>query len=76
MPPRQAPAPINICGLKRYAVEHAGVVSAPACAPSTGKRIAVIGGGPGGLSAAYFLSLMGHQVVVYDRLEKLGGMLR
>ena len=69
-------APINICGLKRYAVEHAGVVSAPACAPSTGKRIAVIGGGPGGLSAAYFLSLMGHQVVVYDRLEKLGGMLR
>lgn len=69
-------APINICGLKRYAVEHAGVVPAPACAPSTGKRIAVIGGGPGGLSAAYFLSLMGHQVVVYDRLEKLGGMLR
>ena len=44
--------------------------------PSTGKRIGIIGGGPGGLSAAYFLSLMGHQVVVYDQRPKLGGMLR
>ena len=70
------PGYIALINEKRYAVEHAGVVPAPACAPSTGKRIAVIGGGPGGLSAAYFLSLMGHQVVVYDRLEKLGGMLR
>ncbi len=67
---------INICGLKRYAVEQAGIVPAPACAASTGKRIAVVGGGPGGLSAAYFLSLMGHQVVVYEKLPKLGGMLR
>ena len=38
--------------------------------------IGIIGGGPGGLSAAYFLSLMGHQVVVYDQRPKLGGMLR
>ena len=51
---------VNICGLKRYAVEQAGVVPAPVCAESTGKRVAVIGGGPGGLSAAYYLSLMGH----------------
>lgn len=69
-------APINICGLKRYAVENAGVVPPPPCAPSTGKRVCVVGGGPGGLSAAYFLALMGHEVVVYDKLEKLGGMLR
>ena len=67
---------VNICGLKRYAVEQAGVVPAPVCAESTGKRVAVIGGGPGGLSAAYYLSLMGHKVVVFDRLKKLGGMLR
>ena len=38
--------------------------------------VAVIGGGPGGLSAAYFLSLMGHRVVVYDQRPQLGGMLR
>lgn len=53
---------INIRGLKRAAVDHAGEVPAPECAPSTGKRIAVIGGGPSGLSAAYYLQLMGHQV--------------
>ncbi|MBQ8144259.1 MAG: FAD-dependent oxidoreductase [Butyricicoccus sp.] len=67
---------INICGLKRYAVEQAGPVPAPSCAEPTGKRVAVIGGGPGGLSAAYFLRLMGHEVVLYDKLRKLGGMLR
>ena len=52
------------------------MVDPPACAPSTGKRIAVLGGGPGGLSAAYYLQLMGHQAVVYEMLPKLGGMLR
>ncbi len=67
---------VNIRGLKRYAVDHAGKVPVPACAPATGKKIAVIGGGPGGLSAAYFLSLMGHKVTVYEKRAKLGGMLR
>jgi len=67
---------INIRGLKRYAVDHAGKVPVPACASSTGKKVAVIGGGPGGLSAAYFLSLMGHHVVIYEKRSKLGGMLR
>ena len=62
--------------LKRYAVDHAGKVPVPACAPATGKNVAVIGGGPGGLSAAYFLSLMGHHVVIYEKRSKLGGMLR
>ncbi len=69
-------APINICSLKRYAVDHAGEVPAPACQSSTGKRVAVVGGGPGGLTAAYYLSLMGHKVRVYEQREKLGGMLR
>ena len=46
------------------------------CAPSTGKKVAILGGGPGGLSAAYFLQLMGHQTTVYEMLPELGGMLR
>lgn len=67
---------VNIRGLKRVAADFAGEVDPPACAPSTGKRIAVLGGGPGGLSAAYYLQLMGHQVTVYEMLPELGGMLR
>ncbi|MEG2036990.1 MAG: NAD(P)-binding protein, partial [Ruthenibacterium sp.] len=67
---------VNIRGLKRFAVDHAGDVPNPACAPSTGKSIAIVGGGPGGLSAAYYLSLMGHRVVVYEKRKQLGGMLR
>ena len=68
--------PVNIRGLKRYAVDTAGDVPQPSCAPSTGKTVAVVGGGPGGLSAAYYLSLMGHKVTVYEKQKLLGGMLR
>lgn len=67
---------VNIRGLKRVAADFAGEVEPPKCAPSTGKRIAILGGGPGGLSAAYYLQLMGHQTVIYEMLPKLGGMLR
>ncbi|MCI9162550.1 MAG: FAD-dependent oxidoreductase [Lachnospiraceae bacterium] len=67
---------VNIRGLKRYAAEHAGKVPAPKPADSTGKRVAVIGGGPGGISAAYYLSLMGHGVTIYEQRKNLGGMLR
>ena len=67
---------VNIRGLKRMAADAAGYVAPSECAESTGKNIAVVGGGPGGLSAAYFLQLMGHQVTVYEMLPKLGGMLR
>ncbi len=67
---------VNIRGLKRYAVDEAGEVPNPPRAEATGKRVAVIGGGPGGLSAAYYLSLMGHEVAVYEKRKKLGGMLR
>lgn len=67
---------VNIRGLKRVAADFAGEVDPPKCAPSTGKKVAVLGGGPGGLSAAYFLQLMGHQTTVYEMLPKLGGMLR
>ena len=44
--------------------------------PATGKHIAIIGGGPAGLSAAYQLRLRGHEVTIYDYREKLGGMMR
>ena len=68
--------PINIRGLKRFAVEHAGDVSVPQCLKPTGKKVAIIGGGPGGLSAAYYLALMGHEVTIYEQRKQLGGMLR
>lgn len=71
-------SPINIRALKKYAVDQvpADQVETPAPNPSTGKSIGVIGGGPSGLTAAYFLALMGHKVVVYETHDKLGGMLR
>lgn len=67
---------VNIRGLKRVAADFAGEVEPPKCAPSTGKKVAVLGGGPGGLSAAYYLQLMGHQTTVFEMLPELGGMLR
>ncbi|MBQ1805994.1 MAG: FAD-dependent oxidoreductase, partial [Ruminococcus sp.] len=42
----------------------------------SGKKVAVIGGGPAGLTAAYYLNIMGHSVTVYDMMDKMGGMLR
>ncbi len=67
---------VNIRGLKRVAADFAGEVEPPVCAPSTGKKVAILGGGPGGLSAAYYLQLMGHQTTVFEMLPQLGGMLR
>ena len=69
-------APINIRGLKRYAVDHAGDVPNPPCEAATGKRVAIIGGGPSGLSCAYYLRLMGHGVTIFEEKKQLGGMLR
>ena len=41
-----------------------------------GKRVAIVGGGQGGLTAAYFLRRLGHSVNVFDMMQKMGGMLR
>ena len=70
--------PINIRGLKMYAVNQnpADQVELPGPNVSTGKKIAVVGAGPSGMTAAYFLALMGHRVVVFEEHEKPGGMLR
>lgn len=75
---RMIDSPVNIRGLKRVAVDHAraNTVAIPPKAEATGKRVAIVGGGPGGLSAAYYLELMGHHAVVFEEKSKLGGMLR
>lgn len=67
---------VNIRGLKRMAVDNAGDVPVPMPEKKTGKKVAIIGGGPSGLTAAYYLAIMGHDVTVYEKRKQLGGMLR
>lgn len=69
-------APVNIRGLKKMAVDNSGIGPVPECEAPTGKKVAIIGGGPGGLSAAYYLALMGHKVTIFEQRKQLGGMLR
>lgn len=69
-------ASVNIRGLKKMAVDNAGNVPVPECGEATGKKVAIIGGGPGGLSAGYYLALMGHKVTIFEQRKQLGGMLR
>ena len=71
--------PISIRDLKRYAAEHDEQRLWKKHAnkkPSTGKKVAIIGSGPAGLTAAYYLSNQGHGVTVYEALPLAGGMLR
>jgi len=71
--------PVAINYLKRFAADwemDSGRRLHIPVAPDTGKRIAVIGGGPAGLSAAYYLRRLGHAVVIYEKMPALGGMLR
>lgn len=71
-------APINIRGIKKFAVDQlaADQVPTPAPAAPTGKKIAIVGGGPSGLTCAYFCALMGHEVHVLEMRKQLGGMMR
>ncbi|MBQ9068067.1 MAG: FAD-dependent oxidoreductase [Eggerthellaceae bacterium] len=71
-------APINIRGIKKYAVDNAraDTVPVPTRLPDTGRKVAIIGGGPSGMTCAYFLALMGHSVTVYEMRKHLGGMMR
>ncbi|MDO4485316.1 MAG: FAD-dependent oxidoreductase [Bacillota bacterium] len=71
--------PVSIQWLKRFAADQDLMneeAFIPECDPDTGKRVAVIGGGPMGLSAAYFLKQKGHDVTVFEAMPKAGGMLR
>ncbi|MCX6891676.1 MAG: FAD-dependent oxidoreductase [Verrucomicrobia bacterium] len=69
--------PINIPAVQASVMERAyeaGLRSFPA-APANGKRVAVIGSGPAGLGAATVLAQRGYKVTVYERRERLGGMM-
>ncbi|WP_299031084.1 NAD(P)-dependent oxidoreductase [uncultured Sulfitobacter sp.] len=68
--------PVLIGQLQRYATDHlqAQGVHPFTRAASTGKRVAVVGAGPAGLSAAHRLAMLGHDVVVYDARPKAGGL--
>lgn len=70
--------PINIAQLKAFAadLDLKGESYIPECAESTGKKVAIVGGGPAGLTAALYLRTLGHQVTVFDMMDKMGGMLR
>jgi NADPH-dependent glutamate synthase beta subunit-like oxidoreductase len=70
--------PIAICALKRFAVDKTiDSSSTPSTkAQPTGKKVAVVGSGPSGLTAAYYLARLGHAVTVLEAMSKLGGMMR
>ncbi|MDR3304807.1 MAG: FAD-dependent oxidoreductase [Clostridiales Family XIII bacterium] len=71
--------PVSIAYIKRFAGDEdllSGSPWVPEAAPETGKSVAVVGGGPYGLSLAYFLRRKGHGVTVYEAMPKAGGMLR
>lgn len=66
---------VSICSLKRFASdEYSDYI--PECEEKNGKKVAVVGGGPAGLSCAYFLLLKGYSVDIFEAEEKAGGMLR
>ncbi|MBF0312160.1 MAG: FAD-dependent oxidoreductase [Oligoflexia bacterium] len=70
--------PVAIRALKRFAAEH-DLTSGPflpTVASASGKKVAVVGGGPAGLAAAYYLRQDGHEVHLYEALPELGGMTR
>ena len=71
--------PLSIAYLKAFAADN-DMKSAdpfkPELAESTGKRVAIVGGGPAGLTAAYQLAVKGHAVTVLDMMPEMGGMLR
>ncbi|MDI6739039.1 MAG: FAD-dependent oxidoreductase [Candidatus Edwardsbacteria bacterium] len=71
--------PVAICYLKRHAADadlNSSKPHLPDCAPLSGKNVAVVGAGPAGLSAAYYLRQKGHAVTIFEALPKSGGWLR
>ncbi len=72
-------SPLSIAYLKAFAADKdmaSGNPFKPSLAAATGKRVAIVGGGPAGLSAAYQLAVKGHGVTVFDMMPEMGGMLR
>jgi glutamate synthase (NADPH/NADH) small chain len=70
--------PVAIGQLERFAADYErreGKIEIPELAPSTGKKIAIIGAGPAGLTTAGDLAKLGHEVVIFEALHKAGGVL-
>lgn len=71
--------PVAICYLKRFAadvVSGSGNEYIPDTASSTGKKVAIVGAGPAGLTTAYYLQILGHKCTIFDENKMPGGMLR
>ncbi len=71
--------PVSIACIKTFAADYdlnTGNPYIPELKPATGKKVAVVGAGPAGLSAAYYLLVDGHEVDVFEAMPKPGGMLR
>ncbi|MBA7581639.1 Ferredoxin--NADP reductase [subsurface metagenome] len=71
--------PVSICSLKRFAADTDLAQKSPYrpdMLPNSGKKAAVIGAGPTGLSAAYYIARLGHDCRIFDSNSKPGGMLR
>ncbi len=69
--------PVGINAIKRYVTDAPGVYDgSPQCDPPTGKSVGIVGAGPAGLTAAYFLGRKGHKVMIYEAQPRSGGMLR
>jgi len=76
---RAADGAVAICKLKRFVADVDLACEEPfhpACKPATGKRVAIIGAGPAGLAAAYYLAQEGHACTLFDRNDRPGGRLR
>ncbi|MDR2763829.1 MAG: NADPH-dependent glutamate synthase [Tannerella sp.] len=72
-------APVAIGYLERFAADFertSGNLSVPTCAPANGRRIAVVGSGPAGLSFAGDMARFGYDVTVYEALHEIGGVLK
>ncbi len=71
--------PLSIAYLKAFAADNDMASEkpfVPTLSSASGKKVAIVGGGPAGLSAAYRLALLGHAVTVFDMMPEMGGMLR
>lgn len=70
--------PISVCAIKRFASDNGTDAwkASSLVAADTGKKVAIVGAGPGGLTAAFYLRKKGHDVTVFDANPKAGGMMR
>jgi formate dehydrogenase beta subunit len=68
--------PVAINALKRFVTEHVSPPPKPRRNKPSGKQVAVVGSGPAGLTASYYLSMLGHNVTIFEAYTELGGMMR